>query len=77
MGNERTLKLAEWGGSASGLAGAAILCLNLPISGVGFAAFLVSNICWTYFALRTKTHGMLLMQAGFMATSITGIARWL
>jgi len=71
------LRLIEWLGSLTGLAGAFLLALNTEISGYGFVMFLLSNVCWIAFALKTRTFGLLTMQAGFTATSVLGMARWL
>lgn len=70
-------KLIEWTGSVMGLIGAFLLALNTQISGWGFVAFLVSNLFWIVFALRQKAWGLLTMQAGFTASSVLGIVRWL
>lgn len=67
----------EWAGSGLGLIGAFILALNLPISGYGFVAFLVSNLFWITWAFRKRAYGLLTMQAGFTLTSVLGIARWI
>lgn len=67
----------EWIGAITGLSGALLLALNMNISGYGFICFLLSNIAWILFALRTKSYGLLTQQVGFSATSIIGIMRWL
>ena len=69
-------KFLEWAGCGFGLLGALLLALNNAYSGFGFVAFLVSNIFWILFAKRIKASGLLVMQFGFTATSILGIARW-
>lgn len=71
------IKSVEWAGSIIGLIGASLLATNSPLSGYGFVAFLISNCCWIYFGYKTKSHGLLTMQAGFTLTSVLGIARWL
>lgn len=71
------IKKVEWAGSILGLAGAFLLALNSPISGWGFVAFLISNLCWVVFAIYRSSFGLLTMQVGFTATSVLGIARWL
>lgn len=70
-------KLIEWTGSVLGLIGAFLLAINTAISGWGFVAFLLSNLCWALFALRQKSWGLLTMQVGFSASSVLGIVRWL
>lgn len=71
------LKQIEWAGSLTGLLGAALLALNSPVSGYGFVAFLVSNLCWITFGIITRSRPMIAMQAGFTATSVVGIYQWL
>ena len=71
------IKTIEWMGSILGLVGAGLLATNSPVSGYGFVAFILSNICWIYYGSRTRAHGLLTMQAGFTLTSLVGIARWL
>jgi len=66
-----------WIGSALGLLGAALLAINLPISGYGWIAFLASNVAWIIYGLRTKTTSLLVMQIGFTITSVVGMYRWL
>ncbi len=67
----------EWAGTLLGLIGAGLLALNMPNSGYGFIAFLVSNGCWIVWSIRGRAYGMLTMQIGFTVTSITGIVRWI
>ena len=69
-------KMLEWGGTITGLAGASFLALNVPWSGWGFVAFMFSNMFWATFAVLRGYKGLLLLQAGFTITSLTGIYRW-
>jgi nicotinamide riboside transporter PnuC len=71
-----THKVLEWAGTATGLVGAILLALNMPWSGWGFVAFLISNIFWISFAILRGYNGLLLLQIGFTVTSIIGIYRW-
>jgi len=71
------LKAIEWAGCLTGLIGAFILALNMSFSGVGFILFLVSNLFWISYAIGARAHGLLVMQCGFMTTSVIGILRWL
>jgi drug/metabolite transporter (DMT)-like permease len=66
----------EWLGAATAILGAGILALNSAISGWGFVAFLVSNVFWVAFSVRTRTWGLLCMQIVFSATSVAGINNW-
>ena len=67
----------EWAGCGFGLLGSLLLSLNNSASRYGFIAFLCSNLCWLLFAKQIRSHGLLLMQLGFMATSVFGIYRWM
>lgn len=67
---------AGWVGSLTGLLGAILLAANASWSRWGWAAFLVSNVAWISFGVQTRTWSLVLMQAGFMATSMTGLYRW-
>jgi drug/metabolite transporter (DMT)-like permease len=73
----RYLKAIEWAGCITGLLGAFFLALNLSFSGIGFILFLLSNLFWTAYAIGNRSLGLLVMQCGFMTTSILGIIRWL
>ncbi|TFL14069.1 hypothetical protein CSC67_07840 [Pusillimonas caeni] len=68
--------LFEWSGALLGLCGAALLVAHHRYSGWGFLAFLTSNLCWIAYALFTQTFGLLVMQLGFMLTSVVGLFRW-
>ena len=69
-------KFIEWSGAILGLVGSLLLALKLDISGYGFVAFLVSNVCWLYFGVKNRTWGLVTMQLGFTATSLMGIYNW-
>jgi len=66
----------EWVGCALGLAGSLLLALHIPISGLGFALFLTSNLCWAAYAIKQRAFGLLTMQAGYTATSLLGLYNW-
>ncbi|MEX3984146.1 hypothetical protein AB4Y45_34905 [Paraburkholderia sp. EG287A] len=70
-------KIVEWGGAVTGLVGASLLAMRLPISGYGFILFLCSNLLWLWFGLRTRAWGMVTMQLGYTVTSVVGVVRWL
>lgn len=69
-------KVVEWTGAVLGLAGALLLALKLDISGYGFIAFLLSNVCWLYFGVCNRAWGLVTMQLGFTATSLVGLYNW-
>lgn len=70
-------QVVEWVGSVLGLLGATLLATHSKASGYGFVAFLASNVCWIYFGYKTRSHGLLTMQAGFTVTSLVGVWQWL
>lgn len=71
------MEMFEWIGCITGLCGAALLALNNRYSGWSFVLFLASNVAWLLFGLLSHAAGMVIMQIGFTATSLTGIWKWL
>lgn len=72
------VKYIEWLGAFSGLAGSALLALNnANYSGYGFIVFLLSNLCWLFFGVKSKAWGLVSMQVGFTITSLLGVYNWL
>lgn len=71
------VKTIEWLGAGLGLLGATLVSLNNVVSGYGFVAFLLSNLCWMYFGVKTQAKGLLTMQLGFTLTSVMGVYNWL
>jgi hypothetical protein len=69
--------ISEWGGCATGLAGAFLLALNTSISGWGFVLFLVSNACWFGYGYLMGAKGLTIQNIGFTASSVTGIVNWI
>jgi uncharacterized membrane protein YhhN len=69
-------KFVEWSGAVLGLIGSLLLALKQDVSGYGFVAFLVSNVCWLVFGIRNRAWGLVTMQVGFTATSSIGIYNW-
>ncbi|KVP75501.1 hypothetical protein WJ96_07280 [Burkholderia ubonensis] len=69
-------KVIEWSGAILGLTGSLLLALNLGISGYGFVAFLISNVCWLAFGIKSRAWGLVTMQVGFTATSLMGLYNW-
>ena len=67
----------EWTGSCLGLAGAGLLSLNMKASPLGWVLFLLSNMAWIVYGIRTEAQGLVVMQIGFTFTSLVGIYRWL
>ena len=71
------LAALKWIGTAAGILGAIIVALNVPFSGWGFVAFLVSSLGWLTAALMMRETSLALLQAAFTAINLLGIYRWL
>lgn len=67
----------EWIGCGFGVLGALLLAANMRLSGWGFVAFLVSNICWIGYGLLQGKPSLVYMQAAMSFTSVLGVYRWL
>ena len=67
----------KWIGTALGVAGALVVALNLPFSGWGFVAFLVSSVSWTIAGIMMKEPSLIVLQGAFVAINLIGIYRWL
>ena len=67
----------KWLGTATGIAGATIIALNLPLSGWGFVLFLILPVSWTIAGLRMRENSLVVLQGAFTAINLLGIYRWL
>jgi len=76
-GTKRRLTGLKWVGTATGLVGALVLALNLPISGWGWVLFAVSSSAWTAAGLMMREPSLVLLQGGFLAVDLIGVWRWL
>ena len=65
----------EWAGSLLGLLGAYLLATHSRVSRYGWLAFLAANVAMLAFAFGIERYGLLVQQAGFMATSVLGLRR--
>ena len=72
-----TIALAKWTGTIFGVIGAALIAMNLPISGWGFVLFLVSSISWTVAGVRMRENSLVLLNVVFTAINLLGVYRWL
>lgn len=72
-----TLDVLQWLGCATGVFGSLLLAWRSRWSGWGFAAYLLSNICWIGYGVRTHALGLLAMQAVYLVTSAIGAWHWL
>ena len=80
LGWGKTIKVAdvvEWGGTAFGMAGAALLAVNCSASRFGWLLFWISNVFWIAFGLMFGHKGFTLQQFFFVLTSSLGVYRWI
>lgn len=64
-------------GAAMGILGTALIALKTRWVGLGFVAYLVSNLALIQFFQERGHMGLLLMQAVFTLFSLVGIWQWL
>jgi hypothetical protein len=69
--------MAEWIGALTALAGTTMLALHAAWSGWGFGLYLISNLCWIGYGMKTRTFSIVVMQAGFTVTSLLGLYCWM
>ena len=67
----------KWFGTVTGIVGAAILALNIPISGWGWVLFGASSAAWTIAGIIMREPSLTLLQAGFFVVDLVGVWRWL
>ncbi|OEJ63861.1 hypothetical protein [Magnetovibrio blakemorei] len=71
------ISIAKWTGTLFGVTGAALVALNLPVSGWGFVLFLVSSVSWAIAGVVMHERSLLLLNAVFIIINLLGIYRWL
>jgi len=72
------LLITEWTGTIFGITGAALLSSNTKYSSWGWWLFLISSLSLCLFAALSSAWGLLLLNAAFVSTNVTGIIRaWL
>ncbi|MEO5349780.1 MAG: hypothetical protein H7836_09050 [Magnetococcus sp. YQC-3] len=69
--------LLKWIGTATGVAGALLVAINIPQSGYGFLLFLISSTSWFIAALRMRELSLMILQAVFTVINLVGVWRWL
>tara|TARA_Y100000588_G_scaffold317278_1_gene346289 strand:- start:286 stop:561 length:276 start_codon:yes stop_codon:yes gene_type:complete len=67
----------KWFGTATGVIGALILALNLPVSGWGWVLFAFSSFSWTIAGAVMKDYSLMVLQLAFLIVGLIGIWRWL
>lgn len=75
--NRALLTSLKWIGTTLAVIGALAIALNLPYSGWGFVAFLVSSVCWSIAGFMMKEPSLVVLQGTFVAINVVGIYRWL
>ena len=71
------LTFLKWIGTALAIVGALAIALNIPYSGWGFVAFLVSSVCWSIAGFMMKEPSLIVLQGTFVVINLIGIYRWL
>ena len=67
----------KWVGTTTGVLGALMLALNIPLSGWGWALFLISSLSWTLAGAVMKDMSLVILQFAFVVVDVIGIWRWL
>lgn len=70
----RTARKIEWFASLTALLGAFMVASNSVLTPYGFFAYLASNAGWLVVGLVTRSRPMVLMQMGFIASTVFGVA---
>ena len=68
-------EILQWSGCAIALTATLMLALNVPSVRWAWVLYLVANILWTAYGVVIHANGLVVMNAGFMVTSILGIYR--
>lgn len=71
------MQAVEWLSAVLGLAGSLLLASRVRLAGLGFVAYLFSNIGWLVFGCNAGHWGLVWQQAGFTLVSLFGIWTWL
>jgi len=67
----------KWVGTITGVLGALMLALNIPLSGWGWTLFLVSSLSWTLAGAVMKDTSLVVLQFAFVVVDMIGVWRWL
>lgn len=71
------MQTVEWISAVCGLLGSLLLASRVRLAGLGFVAYLVSNIGWLIFSFSGGHWGLFWQQTGFTLVSAFGIWTWL
>jgi hypothetical protein len=67
----------KWIGTFTGVLGALMLALNIPLSGWGWVLFLISSLAWTLAGAVMKDMSLVVLQFAFVVVDLIGVWRWL
>lgn len=67
----------KWIGTLTGVLGALMLALNIPLSGWGWVLFLISSLAWTLAGAVMKDMSLVVLQFAFVVVDLIGVWRWL
>ena len=70
------LKPAKWIGTATGVAGAVLIALNIGAVTAGFVLFLVSSVLWSTVGWVHREPSLVVLQGAFTLINLLGIYRW-
>ena len=73
----RAFAALRWIGTITGVFGAFVLALNIPVSGWGWVLFTISSMSWTVAGLVLKDMSLVVLQAAFVVVDMLGVWRWL
>jgi nicotinamide riboside transporter PnuC len=72
----RHLGVAKWIGTATGVAGAVLIALNIGAVAAGFVLFLISSLLWSAVGWVHREPSLVVLQGAFTAINLLGIYRW-
>ncbi len=70
-------RATKWVGTFTGVAGAALIALNIGFVGYGFVLFLISSVLWSAAAIVQRDASLFVLQGAFVLVDVVGVARWL
>ena len=73
----RAFSALKWLGTLTGVLGALVLALNIPVSGWGWVLFTISSISWTIAGLALRDASLAVLQGTFIVVDLLGVWRWL
>ena len=74
--NTLPLQAAKWVGTATGVAGAVLIALNIGAVAAGFALFLISSLLWSAVGWLHREPSLVVLQGAFTAINLLAIYRW-